>query len=112
MLNPCARKPNAPTERFLRGGLISDHEPTRRGERASLMGSIFREAPDFERLDAGSRADFTSSRPLPPWVSVLQLFLYLCDVLFSSKKIRIVKLEPGEYLPQIYVTTDQDRDGQ
>ena len=31
----------------------------------------------FGRLDAGSCASFTSSRPLPPWTSVLQVSLFL-----------------------------------
>ena len=31
---------------------------------------FFRDARGFGRLDAGSRAGFTSSRPPPPWISV------------------------------------------
>ena len=60
MLNPCARNSNASTGRFLEGELISDHKPTPSGERASLLGRFFRDAQGSERLDAGSRAGFTS----------------------------------------------------
>ena len=35
---------------------------------------FFQDAQGFERLDAGSRAGFTSSRPLPPWTSVFHFF--------------------------------------
>ena len=38
-----------------------------------------KDAQGFGRLDAGSRAGFTSSRP-PPWTSVFQFFLFLYDV--------------------------------
>ena len=34
----------------------------------------------FGRLDAGSRAGFTSSRPPPPWTSVFHFFLFLNNV--------------------------------
>ena len=33
---------------------------------------FLKDAQGFGRLDAGSRADFTSSRPPPPWTSVIQ----------------------------------------
>ena len=42
-----------------------------------IRGAFFRDAQAFGRLDAGSRAGFPSSRPPPPWTSVLH-FSYLC----------------------------------
>ena len=39
-----------------------------------------KDAQRFGRLDAGSRAGFTSSRPPPPWTSVFQFSLFLYDV--------------------------------
>ena len=41
---------------------------------------FFNDAQGFGRLDAGSRAGFTSSRPPPPWTSVFQFSLFLYDV--------------------------------
>ena len=41
---------------------------------------FFKDAQGFGRLDAGSRAGFTSSRPPPPWTSVFQFSLFLYDV--------------------------------
>ena len=41
---------------------------------------FFKDAQGFGRQDAGSRAGFTSSRPPPPWTSVFQFSLFLCDV--------------------------------
>ena len=41
---------------------------------------FFKDARDFGRLDTGSRAGFTSSRPPPPWTSVFQFSLFLYDV--------------------------------
>ena len=41
---------------------------------------FFRDAQGFGRLDAGSHAGFTSSRPPPPWTSVFQFSLFLYDV--------------------------------
>ena len=41
---------------------------------------FLKSAQDFGRLDAGSCAGFTSSRPPPPLTSVFQLFLFLLDV--------------------------------
>ena len=40
---------------------------------------VFKDAQGFGRLDAGSRAGFTSSRPPPPWTSVFQ-FPYFCTM--------------------------------
>ena len=42
---------------------------------------FFRDAQDFGRLGAGSRAGFAScSRPPPPWTSAFQFSLFLQDV--------------------------------
>ena len=38
---------------------------------------FFKNAQGFGRLDAGSRAGFTSSRPSPPWTSVFRFSLFL-----------------------------------
>ena len=40
---------------------------------------FFKDAQGFGRLDAGSRAGFTSSRPPPPRTSVFQ-FSYFCTM--------------------------------
>ena len=40
---------------------------------------FFKDAQGFGRLDTGSRAGFTSSRPPPPWTSVFQ-FSYFCTM--------------------------------
>ena len=43
---------------------------------------FFRDAQGFGRLDAGSRAGSTSSRPPPPWTSVFQFpyFSTMCGL--------------------------------
>ena len=41
---------------------------------------FFKDAQGFGRLDAGSHAGFSSSRPPPPWTSVFQCFLFLYNV--------------------------------
>ena len=41
--------------------------------------AIFKIAQGFGRLEAGSRAGLTSSRPPPPWTSVFQFSLFLYD---------------------------------
>ena len=55
-----------------------------RGPQGAASGQdswgFFRDAQGFERLDAGSRAGFTSLRPPPPWTSVFQFSLFLNDV--------------------------------
>ena len=54
-------------------GLFSSYE----GEQGAANGQdswgFFRDAQGFGRLEAGSRAGSTSSRPLPPWTSVQYL---------------------------------------
>ena len=53
-----------------------DHKERRTGK----IRGAFKNAQGFERLDAGSRAGFTSSRPPPPWTSIFQFSLFLYDV--------------------------------
>ena len=66
--------------------LISDHSlfSSYEGQQEAANGQdswgFFRDAQGFRRLDAGSRAGFTSSRPPPPWTSVFHFSLYLYDV--------------------------------
>ena len=57
-------------------GLISSYEGHKERDGQECWG-FFRDAQSFGRLDAGSRAGFTSSRPPPPWTSVFQ-FPYFC----------------------------------
>ena len=76
VLNPCARESKVRTASFLREKLISDHGrfPSYEGQQGAANGQdswiFFRNAHGFGRLDVGSRAGFTSSRPPPPWTSV------------------------------------------
>ena len=61
-------------------GLFSScegHEERRTGK---IRGAFFKDAQGSGRLDAGSRAGFTSSRPPSPWTSVFQFSLFLYDV--------------------------------
>ena len=46
----------------------------------TLANSFIKEAQGFGRLNAGSRAVFTSSRPPPPRTSLFQLSLFLYGV--------------------------------
>ena len=50
--------------------------------RASKIRGAFSRMHRLGRLDAGSHAGFTSSRPPPPWTSVFQFssFLYMCGL--------------------------------
>ena len=48
------------------------------------LWSFFKDAPGFGRLDAGSRAGFTNSRPPPSWTSIFQFSLFLYDVLSAE----------------------------
>ena len=48
--------------------------------RTGKIRGACKNAQGFGRLDAGSRAGFTSSRPPPPWTSVFQFSLFLYDV--------------------------------
>ena len=83
VLNPCARESTARTGRFLREKLISDHGlfSSYEGQQVVANGQdswgFFRDAQGFGRLDAGSPAGFTSSRPPPTWKWVFQFSLFL-----------------------------------
>ena len=63
-------------------GHFSSYEGQDSGEQARFVGHFFKDAQGFGRLDAGSRAGFTSSRPPPPWTSVYQfsLFCTMCGL--------------------------------
>ena len=70
-------------------GLFSSYE----GEQGAANGQdswgFFRDAKGFGRLDAGSRAGFTSSRPPPPgprYFNFLQYFCTMCGL----EKLRFV----------------------
>ena len=66
MLYPCAREIKARTGRFLREELISDHglfssyEDQQGAANRQDSWGFFRDAQSFGRLNAGSRASFTS----------------------------------------------------
>ena len=62
------------TGRFFREKLIFDHE--RSAERAKFVGLF--QGYVGGRLDAGSRAGFTSSRPPSLWTSEFQFSLFFC----------------------------------
>ena len=57
--------------------MISDHGlilPARANKErptGKISGAFSPDTQSFGRLDAGSRAGFTRSRPPPPWISVL-----------------------------------------
>ena len=61
-------------------GLFSSYEVQQVVGNGQDLRGFFRDAQDFGRLDAGSRAGFTSSRPPPPWTSVFQFSLFSYDV--------------------------------
>ena len=61
----------------------------RNGERERFVG-LFQGCTRFGRLDAGSRAGFTSSRSPPPWTSVFQ-FSYFCTMC-GLEKLGLVNL--------------------
>ena len=94
MLNPCARESKARTGIFLREKLISDHglfsfyEGRQGVANEQDSWCFFRDAQGFGQLDAGSRAGFTTSRPPPPWTSVVQ-FPYFC-MMCGPEKLGLV----------------------
>ena len=62
-------------------GLFSSYKDLQGAANEQDLWGFFRGAQDFGRLDAGSRAGFSSSRsPPPPWASVFQFSLFLYDV--------------------------------
>ena len=98
------------TGRFLREKLISDHglfsssEDQQGAAKGQDSWGFFKDAHGFERLDAGSHADSTSSRPPPPLISVLN-FPYFCTMC-GLEKLGLVDqncLEP--ILPTLLVRT-------
>ena len=52
-------------------GLIFSYEGHEERRTGKIRG-VFRDTQSFGRLDAGSRAGYTSSRPPSPWTSVFQ----------------------------------------
>ena len=62
-------------------GLFSSYEGQQGAANGQDSWGVFQGyAQGFGRLNAGSRAGFTSSRPPPPWTSVFQFSLSLHDV--------------------------------
>ena len=61
-------------------GLFSSYEGQQGAANGQDSWGFFRDARGFGRLDAGSRAGFTRSRPPPPWTLVFQFSLFLYDV--------------------------------
>ena len=61
-------------------GLFSSYEGQQGAANEQDSWGFFRDAHGFGRLDAGSRAGFTSSRPPSPWTSVFQFSLFLYDM--------------------------------
>ena len=83
MLNPCTR---ARTRRFLREkklifdyGLFSSYEGRQGAENGKDSWGFYKDVQGFGRLDVGSRAGFTSSRP-PTMYLGISIFLFLYDV--------------------------------
>ena len=77
MLNSCARESKARTGRFLGEKLISDcglfssyTRANKERRTGKIRAAFFRDEQGFGRVDAGSRAGFTSSRPPPPYLEI------------------------------------------
>ena len=93
MLNPCAREPKAQTERFLKEKLMSDHRifTSYESQQGAANGQdscvLFKDVQGFGRLDTGSRAEFTSSRPPRPWTSVFQFSIIAYEMWPSETRI-------------------------
>ena len=62
---------------MLFSSLISGHLKRTIIQNGQDSWGFFKNAQGFGRLDAGSRAGFTSSRPPPPWTSVFRFSLFL-----------------------------------
>ena len=60
-----------------RGRHFSSYEGDKERRTGKIRGAFLKDVQGFGRLDAGSRAGFTSSRLPPPWTSVFQFFLFL-----------------------------------
>ena len=61
------------------GRHFSSYEGHKERRTGKIHGAFSRMHRAFGRLDAGSRAGFTSSRPPPPWTSVFHFF-YFCTM--------------------------------
>ena len=61
-------------------GHFSPYEGHKERRTGKIRGAFSKDAQGFGRLDAGSRAGFTSSRPPPPWTSIFQFFSFLYNV--------------------------------
>ena len=59
---------------------VTNREVSKKNANGQGMWGFFKDAQGFEQLDAGSRADFISSRPPPSWTSVFQYSSFLYDV--------------------------------
>ena len=86
VLNSCARESKARTGRFLREkwtpdqGFFSSYKDQQEVANGQDSWGFSRNVHGFGRLNAGSRAGFTSSRLPPSWTSVFQFSLFLYDV--------------------------------
>ena len=97
----CARTEGG-NRRFVREKLISDHGlfSSYEGQHGEANGrdswGFSRDAQGFGRLDAGSRAGFTSSRPPTPWTSVFQFLISArCVALrFFIYLFRLIEFSP------------------
>ena len=69
-------------------GLVFPYERHKKRRTGKIRRAFCKDAQSFGRLDAGSRAGFTSSRPPPPWTQVFQ-FRYFCTM-YGLEKLRIV----------------------
>ena len=69
-------------------GLIFSYEGHKERRTGKIRGAFCKDAQGFGRLDAGSRAGFTSSRSPPPWTSVFQFSLFC--TMFGLEKFGIV----------------------
>ena len=62
-------------------GLFSSYESQQGAANGQDSWGVFQGYTQvFGRLDAGSCSGFTSSRPAPPWTSVLHFSFFLHDV--------------------------------
>ena len=74
-------------------GYFSSSEGHKERRTSKIRGAFLKDAQGFGRLDPGSRAGFTSSKPPPPWTSVFQ-FPYFCTM-FGLEKLGLVDQNYG-----------------